>query len=196
MKNPLIPVGIFTGLYLLIASFFAIGNANWEFIFYIAVVVVLAVLVMWLHSRIKLHAGTLWCLTVWGLLHMIGGLMPVPAGWPYNGDKAVFYSWWIIPDYLKYDHIVHAFGFGICTWITWQALRMIAPGVKPTFGVLVLCMMVGMGLGGMNEIIEFMAVLGIPDTNVGGYINTGWDLVSNFVGCLIAALCIRATNDR
>ena len=27
----------------------------------------------------------------------------------------------------------------------------------------------------------------LPNTNVGGYENTGWDLVSNFVGSLMAA---------
>ena len=47
-----------------------------------------------------------------------------------------------------------------------------------------------MGLGAMNEIIEFIAVLLIPETNVGGYENTGWDLVSNAVGAVIAALLL------
>jgi hypothetical protein len=43
-----------------------------------------------------------------------------------------------------------------------------------------------MGLGAVNEIIEFAAVLGLPDTNVGGYLNTGLDLVFNAIGAIIA----------
>jgi hypothetical protein len=43
----------------------------------------------------------------------------------------------------------------------------------------------------LNEVIEFIAVLTFPNTNVGGYENTGWDLVANLVGTIIAALVIR-----
>jgi hypothetical protein len=49
-----------------------------------------------------------------------------------------------------------------------------------------------MGFGALNEVIEFIAVLTIPNTNVGGYIHTGWDLVFNLIGCLIAAMMIRS----
>jgi hypothetical protein len=63
--------------------------------------------------------------------------------------------------------------------------------LRPTFGMLVLCAAAGMGFGALNEVIEFIAVLTIPNTNVGGYENTGWDLVANLVGTIIAALVIR-----
>ena len=43
-----------------------------------------------------------------------------------------------------------------------------------------------MGFGGLNEVIEFFLTLTLPETNIGGYINTGWDLVSNLVGATIA----------
>jgi len=43
-----------------------------------------------------------------------------------------------------------------------------------------------MGLGALNEVVEFAATRLMPRTNVGGYENTGWDLVSNLAGCLIA----------
>jgi len=54
----------------------------------------------------------------------------------------------------------------------------------------VLAVTSGMGLGAMNELIEFAATLLVPETNVGGYVNTGWDLVSNFVGATAAAAVI------
>ena len=48
----------------------------------------------------------------------------------------------------------------------------------------------GMGFGALNEVIEFAATLTVPETNVGGYRNTGWDLVSNLVGTSIASIAI------
>ena len=50
------------------------------------------------------------------------------------------------------------------------------------------------GVGAANEIVEFIATISLPNTNVGGYENTGWDLVANFVGCIIAAVMIGAGN--
>lgn len=117
--------------------------------------------------------------------------MPIPEGLPFNGDKAVFYSLWIIPDYLKYDHLIHAYGFGTATWVCWEALRRTLKITKPSGGVLVAIVLIGLGLGAVNEIVEFIAVLLIPNTNVGGYINTGWDLISNSVGCIVAAALIK-----
>ncbi|MFV1996026.1 MAG: hypothetical protein ACC661_11380 [Verrucomicrobiales bacterium] len=47
-----------------------------------------------------------------------------------------------------------------------------------------------MGFGALNEVVEFVATLTLPNTNVGGYVNTGWDLVANLLGCALAALII------
>ena len=48
----------------------------------------------------------------------------------------------------------------------------------------------------LNEMIEFIATLTIPETNVGGYNNTGWDLVFNLIGCALAAIIIRQGHTR
>jgi hypothetical protein len=52
--------------------------------------------------------------------------------------------------------------------------------------MLLVCM--GVGLGALNEVVEFVMTLTLPETNVGGYENTGWDLVSNLIGALLATL--------
>lgn len=183
-------VGLFTLLYMAVAIVFAVQHQNWEFIFYIGVVVLQLFIILTIHEKVHFSPGLLWLLSIWGLLHMAGGLLPVPEGWPINGDKRVFYSLWFIPGYFKYDHAVHAYGFGVCTWVCWQALTAKVTSIRPTLGILTLCALAGMGLGAFNEVIEFVAVLMIPNTNVGGYENTGWDLVANVVGCTIAAVSI------
>ncbi len=192
----LLPVVLFNAAYMLAAVIGAIVQGNREFIFYIVVMLVLIGVMSAIHRRVQLTTPLLWAFSVWGLAHMAGGLCPLPSGWPYNGDNEVLYSAWLIPQRLKYDQIVHAYGFGVTTWACWHilshALRQPDGGaVRPTFGILTLCVAGGMGFGALNEVIEFIAVLTIPNTNVGGYENTGWDLVSNLVGSTITAVIIR-----
>lgn len=183
-------VTLFTFMYLLIAGFFALQTQNWEFLFYIAVVVVVGVVVLIVHRKVGFTRKLLWLMSTWGLLHMIGGIVPVPENMLISGSKRVVYSLWIIPNLLKYDQLVHAYGFGMATWVCWQAVRSSLSDIEPAFGILFLCALAGMGLGALNEVVEFIATLIIPNTNVGGFVNTGWDLVSNTVGCTIAALFI------
>lgn len=184
----------FTASYTLAAAIAALSSGNGEFVFYLVVMVLLAAGIWALHMRVEFTGPAVWALSVWGALHMAGGLVPVPADWPINGDIRVLYSWWILADgngsgWLKYDHVVHAFGFGVATWVCWQALRGAAPHLKPTAGLCVLVALAGLGLGAVNEVVEFAATQ-IADTNVGGYVNTGWDLVANSVGATIAAITI------
>lgn len=191
----LLPLAAFNALYMLTAVALSMVQGNKEFVFYIVVMLVLIVAVTVVHRAVSLTTAMLWALSLWGLAHMAGGLVPLPKGWPYNGDQAVLYSWWIIPQKLKYDQIVHAYGFGVTTWLCWHSLRSVMRSysveLKPTFGLMVLAAAAGIGFGALNEVVEFIAVLTIPNTNVGGYENTGWDLVANLVGATAAAVIIR-----
>jgi uncharacterized membrane protein YjdF len=193
-RPPLLLI-LFTIGYMVAAIIGAIVTGNREFIFYIVVMALLISIVLTVHQRSNLSAALLWALSVWGLLHMAGGLVSIPTTWPYDGPHNVLYSLWVIPDKLKYDQIVHAYGFGITTWLCWQALRN---GIRarykldlpPTGAIMLLCAAAGMGFGALNEVVEFFATLALPETNVGGYVNTGWDLVFNAIGSAIAALII------
>lgn len=186
---PLLAVGLFTAFYLIVASAVSYQSANWEFVLYIVVVLMLGAWAVTLHYNFFFPPTLLWALSLWGLMHMLGGLVGIPPDWHHEG-KPVLYSWWLIPGYLKYDHIVHAYGFAIVTWGAWRCLLPKLQKAFPTAGVLALCIFISMGAGALNELIEFMATLLLPDTNVGGYVNTGWDLVSNTVGACGAALWI------
>jgi hypothetical protein len=187
-------VAAFTLLYLAAATAGALAIGNREFIFYIVVMVLLLGVVWLVHRGVGLTTATLWALSIWGLTHMAGGLIAVPESWPINGDIRVLYSLWLIPQRLKYDQVVHAYGFGVATWVCWQglraAIRQRGGDAAPTFGLMVLAATAGMGLGALNEVVEFAATLLVPETNVGGYLNTGWDLVANATGSSLAALAI------
>ena len=190
MEPRLRPLAVFTLAYMALALVAGLAAGNSEFLFYIGVMVVLIGLVLTVNRSVELSTGVLWALSIWGLLHMAGGLVTVPAGWPVSNESRVLYTLWLIPDRLKYDHIVHAYGFGVTTWVCWQAMRRNLADPRPRFGPLFLCVAAGMGFGAMNEIVEFVATLTVPETNVGGYVNTGWDLVANAVGATTAAFLI------
>ncbi|MEE9404966.1 MAG: hypothetical protein V3V20_08730 [Algisphaera sp.] len=182
--------------YLVGSAWVARRAGNNEFLFYTVTCVVIALGVAAVHWRVRFSTPLLVMLSLWGALHMAGGLMPVPESWPISGDQRVLYSWWIWPDgngsgYFKYDHLVHSLGFGVTTWACWQALRVGLKDRRPSLGNVVLCAAAGLGFGAFNEILEFIATLMGP-TNVGGYVNTSWDLVANFAGATIAATAIYA----
>lgn len=187
---------IFIGLYMVAALTVSVMRGNWEFFAYIGVQVVIMAVVYLVHRKVGFSRVLLWGLSLWGLLHMAGGLVSVPETWHYEeGSQPVLYSLWLIGETLKYDHVVHAFGFGLTTWLCWEGLRAgiqmrLGRKLYPSFGLVVLCMAGGMGFGALNEVVEFFVTLRLPETNVGGYVNTGWDLVSNMVGCCVAGLAI------
>lgn len=188
------PVVAFTAAYMLAAIAVALILGNLEFLYYIVVMLILVFVVWSVHKSVALTNAVIWALSIWGFAHMAGGLVVVPESWPIDSGSRVLYSLWLIPERLKYDQIVHAYGFGVATWVCWQGISA-AIGkrdgqVRPTAGLMVLSASAGMGLGALNELVEFAATLLIPETNVGGYLNTGWDLVANFVGASAAALII------
>lgn len=190
----LLPVATFTLVYLVAATALALAAGNFEFLYYIVVMAIVICVVWLVHRSVHLSSAVLWGLSVWGLLHMAGGLLAVPESWPIDSGSRVLYSLWLIPGYLKYDQVVHAYGFGVATWVCWQGIRAAIEKrgghVRPSLGLMVVAATAGMGLGALNELVEFVATLSLPETNVGGYLNTGWDLVSNFLGATAAAVII------
>ncbi len=190
-----IPVGLFVAAYMGVAAYFAVVQGNREFLFYGIVMLVLIALVLVLDLRVRLATPLLWGLAVWGLAHMAGGTLKIPENWAEPGSVGALYNLRVHPWLPKYDQVVHAYGFGLSTLAAWRGLYVASRGtLRPTLGVLIGVICVGMGLGAINEVVEFAATRIMRETNVGGFENTGWDLVSNLVGCVLAAAFIRGTH--
>jgi hypothetical protein len=164
-------------------GFLALGliTDNGQVIYYAVIMAVLfGVVVLW-DSRRHLSSAVLTGLGLWGALHMAGGMVPLP-------DDRVLYNLWILP-FVRFDHLVHVFGFGIAGLALWESVRpsLDLTSVSGAF----IAFMGGVGFGAINEMVEFLATRVVPDTNVGGFENTGWDLVANTVGAALAALWVR-----
>jgi putative membrane protein len=186
-------VALFTFAYVIAFSAWFILGGNYEFVVYLATMLLLILLVGRSLRSAEYPPAMLWALSLWGLMHMAGGGVPVGG--------SVLYNLQVIPlgpadgewTFLKYDQLVHAYGFGVTAWVLWHLMARHYPVLQGTRTIYVYPALAAMGLGAVNEIIEFMAVLSVPDTNVGGYLNTALDLVFNAAGAVIAMVLVAVT---
>jgi uncharacterized membrane protein YjdF len=159
LKDPtrLATAAVFTTA-LVAFSIYALVNGNSEFIFYGVVMVVLAIAVVAIDRRVRFSAVAIVGLLAWAVMHLAGGNVPV--------DGAVLYNYRPAPWLPKYDQATHAFGFAVATLVCWECLRsaLVRRGAsaEPSTGLAIACVLMGVGLGGLNEVVEFVAVLPCP----------------------------------
>jgi hypothetical protein len=162
-------------------GFLALGvvTANTQVVYYaVFMASTLAAVAFW-DYRTNLSGLSLGGLALWGALHMSGGMVPINGG--------VLYNLWLLPC-LRFDHVVHAIGFGFAGLAFYDSVK---PRLSFAGGSgAALALMGGLGFGALNEMVEFLITRVVPDTNIGGFENTGWDLVANTVGATLAALWV------
>ena len=188
----------FCALYVPVFTWLAWRGHNYEFVLYAAVVALAGICVIARQRSAALPLSDLWGLALWGLLHMAGGNA-------YVGDVKL-YDVTLVPligppyDILSYDHVVHFFGFGVATSICLHVLRGYLPDGsfgsarpnKPLNATLcILVVLMGLGVGAVNELVEFVAVIAMPETGVGGYENTLLDILFNLFGAVTAVMIRR-----
>lgn len=179
----------FTLTYTIGFSILFLLSGNYEFIVYIITMIMLIILVVANFRKVEFPIYMLWLLAFLGLTHMAGGGIIV--------GESVLYSYKVMQiagsgelALLKYDQIIHAFGAGVTTWVLWHLLVLNYPILRNTWTVYIYPALAAVGLGAMNETIEFSAVLIVQETNVGGYFNTALDLAFNSLGAIGAMILI------
>jgi hypothetical protein len=197
MPRRLIPLALFVLPYTAAAFVVSIFQHNYEFVYYSTILALLVLSIWYLDRRVHIPTALLWGLAIWGFVHLLGGVLPIPESITEPGSHPNLYNMRLAPWLPKYDQVVHAAGFGIASLVAWHALRASYPAPpRPGIGLCLAVVLIGMGLGALNEVIEFVATRLMPWTNVGGYENTGWDLTSNLVGCVAAAVIIALRESR
>jgi len=184
LRRSELPVLIANLIYVPVFGIVALRRGNEEFLLYAAVVLAVGGWVLWKQRSVQFGIGILWGLTGWGLLHLCGGLVPV-------GGR-VLYDVQLVPVVLRYDQLVHAYGFGVSTLVCHHLLRAyLRPDIVRWKVLAILVVLMGCGVGAINEIIEFAAVKTLPKTGVGGYDNTLCDLIFNLLGSAAAVTLLR-----
>jgi len=189
LKKGQLPIFIVNLIYLAIALYAFLGRKNYEFVMYIGVIVFFLIIILFTNKKVNYPNFLLWGLTLWGLMHMAGG------GWFITEDM-ILYKLILIPisaEYgiFRYDQLVHIVGFFVSTLLMYI---LINPHLKSKVGwwsLGIVLAMAGLGVGALNEIVEFTATVLVPETGVGGYINTSLDLVADLIGAILGTLWIR-----
>ena len=180
---------IFNLAYLIPFTIYYAFIRNYEFIWYIFVLVFFFVLILLTLKKSNFDLPILWGLSIWGMLHMAGGGITIKGDVLYNfviielfylGDNAIF----------KFDQLVHMWGFGVTAFVAFHLMKPYLNNRANYKVIYPLVVAVAMGAGALNEIVEFIAVVIYPETNVGGYYNTAVDLISNTIGAIIAVIII------
>ena len=150
---------------------------------YLVVCLVLTAVIATVDRTVGFTDGLLWALVAVGALHLAGGLLPDPDG------RGVLYDAWLLPHVLRFDQAVHAVGSAAGTWASWQLLgTWLDLDRAPARTQGVLAVLAGLGKGAVNEALEFLAALQGGGVFVGGFENTGWDLVFDVAGCVACAV--------
>jgi len=179
---------LFNLLYIVAFTIYYVAKQNYEFMVYIGVLVLLFALVFAIQRRVKFPLLILWMLSVWGLLHMLGGGV-------HLADGTVLYRWIPIELYqgvdsefvlLKFDQILHFYIYFVMSFVLAHLVRNKMRGMKPIYAGIFVAL-ASMGLSVINELIEFGAVLFLGKTGVGGYYNTLLDLLFNTIGAVVGA---------
>lgn len=169
-----------------------VTRKNYEFIIYVGVIVFFLVVFIVTNERVYYPNSVLWGLVVWAIMHMAGGSVRIKG--------ALLYKIILIPlsesyHIFRYDQLVHIVGFGVATLTLFYLLRpLLGTNVKGWGALSIILVAAGLGVGAFNEVIEFIVSSVVPESNVGGYLNTSLDLVSDLIGAVLALVVIRVTN--
>lgn len=183
IKNEQLPIFYINIIALIVFTAIFIGKKNYEFLMYVGVIIFFLAVIILTNRKINYPNSVLWGLTVWSLLHLCGG------GLFIKGKK--IYTIMIYPivgepyNIFKYDQFVHIVGFGVATLAMYYLLKpILSNNLGKRVALSIIIIMAGLGVGALNEIVEFVATVVIPETGVGGYENTSLDLVSDLIGAI------------
>ena len=180
---------IFNILYLILFGIYFFIGGNFEFLWYIFILIAMIVVFSLLHKKYQFSNLTLIGLSVWGIAHMFGGSTLFGDA---NVYSRIIFNLFTTGDttLISYDHILHFYFYLVITSVVYQIARKYFSPVADWKIIAIFIFLVSMGIGSVNEIIEFSAVLFLAETGVGGYYNVAWDIVFNAVGALVAIIYI------
>lgn len=188
-KKIVLAILLFNIIYVILFGIHFYFRGNLEFVWYVFILFVLISIFGFLHKKYEFSILTLIGLSIWGIGHMLGGstlltkerlyrqvLIPIFT----TGDVTLF----------SYDHLMHFYFYIVMTSIIYQITRYYIKPESRWLPVAALILFASIGVGAFNEIVEFIPVLFLAETGVGGYYNIIWDIVFNTLGAMTAVIYI------
>jgi putative membrane protein len=176
-----VPLGAGLSLVVLFALS-AFVQGNYEFLFYSAVLLVLLGVLYVLSRQFQLSALGLWGMNLWLLSHLAGGMGSI--------DGVRLYDVVLIPltgapyHLLKYDQLIHVYCYLVIGLLAFEVVsQLLSRASVLSASLCAVC--VACGIGSLNEVLEFAAVVVVGSTGVGDYINNAIDLVANLLGAMM-----------
>lgn len=188
MKKAHLLILIFNAIYLFIFTAYYISIKNYEFLWYIAVIVIFGIVIAINLNKARFDNLILWLLSIWGFSHMIAGGVRIGGNTIYSmhliniidrgGDFFI----------LKMDQLIHFYGFFVAAVLIYHLIKLTGAVPKNYPKLTIFLSWIGsMGLGALNEVVEFIALVSFAQTGVGDMYNTGLDLVFNLLGAFVGA---------
>ncbi len=186
----------FIALYLLVGGAYFLQDSNVEFVIYAGVIIAAFTLLFSTLHITKFPSYILWLISIWGLLHILGGSVQTPDG--------VLFAYRIYPFLdlgedlyiLKYDQVVHGYLYGVMAIAFLHVLTCTLRATGPKWILILIAIMASMGVSAMNEIMEFLIAMNLDRHGVGGYENAMLDLVFNFGGAIIGIMLVHILTKR
>ena len=185
---------LFNLAYVVAFTAYYVSIGNYEFLFYILILVMLVVATGLLHRKIGLGYPLLWSLSLWGLMHMAGGGLYIGGTKLYD---LVLVPLWVAEEFtiLKFDQFVHLYLYYVVCFLLYRLVSLY-PVTLPGRLLWPLIALAATGIGALNEIAELATVLLFQNTGVGNYHNNAWDIVFNTAGSVAGVLTLAALHRR
>ncbi|HIG52294.1 TPA: DUF2238 domain-containing protein [Candidatus Pacearchaeota archaeon] len=183
----------FVYLFLISLLIYIIPKGNYEFIGYAVVIGFLFYFLTITDKLYKYSIFGIWLFAIWVVLHLFGGIL-------YFGGTRL-YDIVLINllgppyDILKYDQFVHTYCYFAIAILLYYPLKKYMK-VSSKIPLIVFAILSAIGIGLLNEVIEFgMVIFADAADAVGGYYNTALDLVFNLIGAIIGAVFVSRVLD-
>lgn len=171
------PPARFAASYAAAFAVFGLAAQERRVVAYLVVLGLCALAARAAHRVARFAPRLCWAISIAGLLHMAGGLLP---------GNPILYETWLIDGVVKYDQAAHFAIVAAATFAAWQLVGVWLRADVPTSARALLAVTTAVGLGAANEVFEFLSALRFADAYVGNLSNAGWDLVFNLAGAVSA----------
>ncbi len=168
---------------------FYIVQGNAEFVIYASTLIFLIYAVAAGDNVYKFMAVGKVGFVIWLFLHLLGGCLHIDGVRLYDSvfPKLIGEPYHI----LRYDQYMHVLFSFIVAVLVFSVIRSVFKegSNKVIFGMNLI--LVVMGVGAVNEIIEFSSVVVYESSGVGGYYNNALDQVFNFTGAVLGLVFLK-----